>query len=106
MSGISQRVVSNCSELVNLGFQLTELSINFPYSPRILSISLQITGVSSVNYSDAELESLTFLVEEIEGAVTNFLEAVETMQEQLSLLTGSTASPESIVNAGTTTTTV
>ena len=91
-AGRSDTAISDCSQLVTVARRLTELALNFPSSPNIPVISVQITAASSVVCSADELESLTSLEGAFEDAVANIVEALEAIQEQLTTLTGSTDS--------------
>ena len=87
----SVSVVSACSEVVILAQRLTELALNFPSSPSIPVISVRITAARSVICSADELESLTSIEEIFDDALANIVEALEAIQEQLTILTGDTA---------------
>ena len=98
----SVSVVSACSEVVILAQRLTELALNFPSSPSIPVISVQITEAPSVICSADELESLTSLEEIFNDALVYIVEALEAIQEQLSTLTGNTFSAETTTTTTTT----
>ena len=94
-TGRSDSAVSDCSEVIIVARRLTELALNFPSSPNIQVISVQITAAPSVSCSTDELESLTALEETFEDARANIADALEAIQEQLTILTGNTDSAES-----------
>ena len=82
--------IQACSEVVKFAGQLTELATNFPSRPHsdILAISRKITGASADTCSGEEKKSLHALDEAFDEAVANILEALDTTEEQLWIVTG------------------
>ena len=77
--------------------------MKFPTSPNIPVISLQLTAAASIVCSAGELESLKSLEGAFEDALANIVEALEAIQEQLTILNGNTDSAESTTDAVTNT---
>lgn len=95
----SESPASQCSEVVTFATRLTVLVMKYPSSPDVLVISGQIYGVSSITCSDAERESLISLEKPFEEALAHIDDALESLQQQLMMLTGSTASAENILTS-------
>ena len=89
--------IQACSEVVKFAGQLTELATNFPSRPHsdILAISRKITGASADTCSGEEKKSLHALDEAFDEAVANILEALDTTEEQLWIVTGSSTTSSS-----------
>ena len=102
----SDSAASDCSQVATIAIQLTVLVMKFPSSPDILVISGQISGASSVTCSVDEKESLISLEKPFEEAITHINEALESVQQQLMMLTGSTASTENILTSAASTETI
>ena len=100
--GSERRSAPDCSQVVRLASQLTVLVMKYPSSPEVLVMSGQITGVSSITCSDQEKGSLTVLEKPFEEAIAYLDDALESVQQQLIILTGSTASTENILESNTT----
>ena len=97
----SERAASHCSEVVTFATRLTVMVMKYPSSHDVLLISGQITGASSITCSDLERESLISLEKPFEEAIAHIDDALESIQQQLMMLTGSTASAENILTSTT-----
>ena len=95
--------IQSCSEVVKFAGQLTELATNFPSNPHsdILAISRKITGASPDTCSSKEKESLHALDQIFDDTVANIVEALDTIQEQLWLVTGSSTISSSSSSSST-----
>jgi len=92
--------LSSCTEVETTATALTSMVLVSPSSTEILVLSAQITS-TTVTCTTEEAASLAALDALFEEAANILVEAIDSVQEQLLALTGTTASTEVIENFST-----
>jgi len=97
----SERSLGSCTEVATTATTLITMVVDFPSSPDILVLSASIIASSTVVCTDDEISSLAALDAQFDEAAETFAEAIDSIQEQLISLTGSTVEPGVTIPAGT-----
>merc|ERR1719384_543678 len=97
----SERSLGSCTEVATTATTLITMVVDFPSSPDILVLSASIIASSTVVCTDDEISSLAALDAQFDEAAETFAEAIDSIQEQLISLTGSTVEPGVTLPPGT-----
>ena len=106
MSGeVSSRQEVSCTQVHTWATELTILVSQSPSSSQVSVISVQITGASTAPCSADEQQLLLSVDDAFEEALSNLQAALDSVQDQLQTVTGSTASSAAIASGTTAPTT-
>jgi len=97
----SERSLGSCTEVATTATTLITMVVDFPSSPDILVLSASIIASSTVVCTDDEISSLAALDAQFDEAAETFADAIDSIQEQLISLTGSTVEPGVTLPPGT-----
>lgn len=96
----SGRQEETCTSVTTLATTLTALVISSPSSPDIVVLATQITSTTVTVCTADEAAALVELDSAFEDAVSTIMDAIDSVQEQLETLTGTTASA-AVISAAT-----
>jgi len=101
---ITSRTAANCSEVISISQKIVKIANSFPQSPMIATYAKKISD-ANVTCNTAEIELLKTEVTSLESAIVSVNVVLTAIQEQIKILTGSTASTAQLdaINAGTST---